>query len=281
MKLLITGASGFLGGRAARYFRERYEVLTPTHAQLDLTDGAGVEAFCRAERPDLILHCAAVSDTGACQREPDRSFAINVEGAEHMARAAGLIGARCVLCSSDQVYFGSSEQDPHREDEILTPRNVYGGQKLEAEERCLAVNPDSVLLRLSWMYDGETLRAGEHGDFLRTLLPRLRAGERGSYPVHDRRGITQVHEVIQNMERAFALPGGVYNFGAPNDCSTFELMERVFDRLQLDRTLLEPNGATFADGPRNLCMDQSRLNRAGIAFSSTEEGLVRAIQSVL
>ena len=281
MKLLITGASGFLGDRAARSFREKYKILTPTHARLDLTDGAAVEAFCRAERPELILHCAAVSDTGACQREPDRSYSINVEGAEHIARAAGLIGAKCVLCSSDQVYFGSPEQTPHREDQVLMPGNVYGRQKLEAEERCLAVNPDSVLLRLSWMYDGETLREGEHGDFLRTLLPRLRAGEKGSYPVHDRRGITRMQEVIQNMEKAFALSGGVYNFGAPNDCSTFELMERVFDRLRLDRSLLEPNEAAFADGPRNLCMDQSRLNRAGIAFSSTEEGLVRAIRDKL
>ena len=281
MKLLITGGSGFLGGRAARYFGERYRVLAPTHGALELTDPSAVQSFLERESPDLVLHCAAVSDTGTCEREPECSRAINVDGAVYVAKAAGAIGAKCVLCSSDQVYFGGTQQSAHREDELLTPKNCYGRQKLEAEERCLAENPDCVLLRLSWMYDTRTIREGEHGDFLRNLLPRLRAGEGLSFPVFDRRGITDVNEVIRNLEGGFRLSGGVWNFGAPNDCSTYELMERVFARLHLSPSLLERNEQAFADGPRNLCMDMSRTAEAGIPFASTEEGLVRALKAVL
>ena len=279
MKLLITGASGFLGGRAARYFADRWEVLAPAHPALDITDGQAVRSFLERERPDRVLHCAAISDTGTCERFPDRSRAINVAGAVNVAKAAGRIGAQCVLCSSDQVYFGSPVGDHHREDEVLTPQNAYGRDKLAMEAGCLAENPAAVLLRLSWMYDGETLRAGEHGDFLRTLLPKLRAGERCSFPVFDRRGITDVHEVVRNLEGGFRLPGGVYNFGAPNDCSTFALMERVFARLHLDSALLERNEGAFASAPRNLCMDMERTAGTEIRFSSTEEGLVRAIRA--
>ena len=281
MKLLITGASGFLGGRAARYFAKNYEVVAPTHADMDITDGAAVQAYFRAERPDFVFHCGAISDVGTCEKEPERSFAINVEGAVNVAGAAAAVGAKCVLCSSDQVYFGGSEQKPHRENEKLAPKNRYGREKLEMEQRCLDEVPDCVLLRLSWMYDGKPLREGEHGDFLRTLLPKLRAGERGSYPVYDRRGITDVGEVLANAEKCFHLPGGVYNFGAPNDCATYELMERVFTRLGLDRSLLEPNETAFADHPRNLCMDQEKAERAGLIFSSTEAGLIRAIRNEL
>ena len=279
MKLLITGGSGFLGRRAVRKFGAGCRVLAPAHGELDITDRSAVMAFCEAEKPDLVLHCAAISDVGACGREPERSYAINVAGAVNLAAGAGAVGAKCVLCSSDQVYFGSPEERPHREDEPVIPQNLYGREKLEAEFFCRTENPDCVLLRLSWMYDAVTLHEREHGDFLRTLLPQLRAGERLSYPVYDRRGITDVNEVLANMEKCFALPGGVYNFGAPNDCSTYELMERVFDRVHLDRNLLTRNEQAFADGPRNLCMDQSKLNRAGIVFSSTEEGLVRALRN--
>ena len=281
MKLLITGATGFLGGRVAGYFRGKAQVLTPTHGALEITDRAAVREFLERERPDVLLHCAAISDTGACQREPEYSRAINVEGAVHMAEAAGAVGTKCILCSSDQVYFGSPEKKAHREDEVLTPKNVYGRDKLEMERLCLAANPEAVLLRLSWMYDRESLHAGEHGDFLRSLLRDLRGGEKLSFPIYDRRGITDVNEVVRNLERCISLPGGIYNFGAPNDCSTFELMERVFDRLHLDRGLLERNEAAFADDHRNLCMDMGRAERAGLRFSSTEEGLVHVLEQVL
>ena len=151
-KLLITGGSGFLGRRAALYYREQgLQVFTPTHSELDITDPEAVRRAGSELRPDWIVHCAAISDVGACDRDEAWSRSINTDGCVNVARAAGEIGAKCVLCSSDQVYFGSEETRPHAEAEVLTPKNLYGREKLEAERRSLAVNPDAVLLRLTWM----------------------------------------------------------------------------------------------------------------------------------
>lgn len=278
-KLLITGASGFLGRRAAAYFAKYCTVITPTHQELDITNGPVTTQEIEKHHPDVVLHCAAVSDVGACEKAPETSWDINVNGSINIARAAGLVGAKCILCSSDQVYFGSPLTEPHRETETLSPGNLYGREKLAAENMCLEVNPDSVLLRLSWMYDSHTLSDCEHGDFLRTLLPQLGTSEPLSYPIHDRRGITDVNEVIHNLEHTFTLQGGVYNFGSPNHMSTFELMGRVFTRLGLDQGRLTQNTCAFSDAPRNLCMNTEKIKGANIAFSSTEEGLVRAIQT--
>lgn len=68
------------------------------------------------------------------------------------------------MCSSDQVYFrkqGEQESleaylEPHREDCSETPEPLYGKQKLQGEEICLKYQPESVVLRLSWMYDSLT-----------------------------------------------------------------------------------------------------------------------------
>ena len=68
------------------------------------------------------------------------------------------------MCSSDQVYFrkrGEQESldaylEPHWEDCIETPEPLYGKQKLQGEEICLKYQPESVVLRLSWMYDNLT-----------------------------------------------------------------------------------------------------------------------------
>lgn len=276
-KLLITGASGFLGRRAAIHFANAYTVITPTHQEFDITDPAAVAQKIAEYRPDVVLHCAALSDVAACENIPKKSWDINVNGCVNIAHAASQAGAKCVLCSSDQVYFGSSQTEPHRETECLSPQNLYGQEKLAAEKRCMEVDPDCVLLRLSWMYDSKTMSDHEHGDFLRALLPRLSMSEPLSYPIYDKRGITDVNKVIANLEPTFQLPGGVYNFGSPNQISTFDLMVQVFKRLGLNQTQLVRNTQAFSDGPRNLCMNIEKVQAFGISFSSTEDGLVRAI----
>ncbi len=280
-KILITGASGFLGRRAAEYFKERYEVLTPTHQEMDITDEESVKAFFVKYMPDAVIHCAAISDVGRCEKEPEMSQLINVNGSIHIAKAAKLTGTKPILCSSDQVYFRSTVSGAHKEEEILTPGNVYGRQKLLAEEECLKENPDCVMLRLSWMYDKESKSVSEHSDFMRTLLAKLKVKESLSYPLYDLRGISDVNEVIVNMEKLFTVSGGVYNFGSPNEKNTYELMCQVFEELGWDQNMLEKNEEAFSNQPRNISMCQDKINAAGIYFTPTGEQIIKNLKNIV
>lgn len=276
-KLLVTGGTGFLGSRICSFYKERFEIIAPGHREMDITEENDVRRFLHETCPDIVIHCAAVSDVGACEKDPERSYRINVIGTENLARISREIGAKCILCSSDQVYFGSTLREPHKEEEVLNPANHYGRQKLYAEQSCLAINPESVHLRLSWMYDRAAFSETEHGDFLRTLLVKLDEKQKISYPVYDVRGITDVWEVIGNLEKVWELPGGVYHFGSPNDASTYDTTVKLFERLGLDLQLVEPNEEAFCDHPRNLSMSQAKINSYGIYFSHTLEGLYRAM----
>lgn len=223
--------------------------------------------------PQVVVQCAAVSDTGECRRSPGRSREINVTGSVNISRVCRDLGVKCILCSSDQVYFGSPVGSAHTEDEVLSPGNEYGRQKLEMETLALEENPDCVLLRLSWMYDAKR-RAGEHGNFMDTLLKSLENGGELTFPIYDRRGITHVREVVENLEQTFTLPGGVYNFGAGNEESTFDTMKQVFAQVKPDvLPRMRENREAFAGSPRNLAMDGGKLAAEGIRFSSTAEGL--------
>lgn len=273
-RLLITGKSGFLGSRLAAFYDARCLVYAPTHSQMDITDKDSVYRMFQTVQPDGVIHCAAVSDVGLCEREPQRSWKINVDGSRNVAEVAGKMGAKCLLCSSDQVYFDSRFLGPHREVEAVVPGNTYGREKLQTEIECMQINPESVHLRLSWMYDLRSMSEKEHGDFARTLLQKLQAGEEVSYPVWDVRGITNVWEVIRNIEKAFLLTGGVYNFGAPNDQSTYETVCTLFREMKWDLGMLHKNETAFAQCPRDISMDQSKLNGEGIRFFSTLEGMI-------
>ena len=274
-KLLITGSAGFLGSRIVDFYHQKYEICAPTHRELDITNEENVIRVFRKWKPDIVIHCAAVSDVGLCGKEPEKSYKINVEGSISVAKAAGTIHAKCILCSSDQVYFGISAKDAHNEEEELCPIPVYGQQKYRAEQECLRENPDCVVLRLSWMYDTRTMREGEHGDFFRKLLAEIKGTGELFYPVYDRRGITDVNEVVKNLEEVFQIPGGVYNFGAFNDKNTYDLIHEIFEKAGFDTSRLRRNEEAFRENPRNICMRQDKINSCGIFFSSTKEGLIR------
>lgn len=284
MKLLITGAGGFLGRRAASHFSGLgYQVLTPSRQELDITDRAAVDAWFRTNQPHTVLHCAAVSDTGACQREPERTAAVNVGGSINLAQACARTGAKLVFCSSDQIYSGSPLPGPHSEAELPVPNTVYGRQKLLAEQECIALCSDIVCLRLSWMYASHPL-PGEHGHLLTSLCAALQDPSLPlTWPIHDRRGITNVDTVIRNLPAALELPAGIYNFGAENDADTFHTIQAVFAKLGLENAAvrLKPNLQAFSDSPRDIRMDGSLAKSYQIVFESTRAGLCQALSECI
>ena len=280
-KLLITGASGFLGSRIVEFYKEKYEVYAPTHKEMDITNEESVNCVLSGYRPDVVIHCAAISDVGLCEKEPEKAWNINVNGSINIAKASKQINAKCILCSSDQVYFGSSVKEAHKEDELLQPFNLYGQGKLKAEEECQKVNPDCVLLRLSWMYDVKTVKEGEHSDFFRNLLLQIKSEKQLSFPIYDRRGITDINEVVRNLEKTFEIEGGVYNFGSPNEKNTFDMMYEVFQKLGLNTDRLHKNEEAFKPNPRNITMCQKKVKECGIVFPSTIDSLVENLKTMV
>ena len=271
--MLITGATGFLGSRVACYYKEKYEVLTPSHSEMDIADEASVMTYFKENRPDVVIHCAAISDVGRCEREPVFSWSINVVGTENVVKAAKEVSAKCVCCSSDQVYFGSAETAAHKENEAIAPANVYGKEKAYAEESCLVIDADSVHLRLSWMYDAEDKK---RMDFIKQLRACLYEEKEAFFSAKDKRGITDVWEVVRNIELALGLPGGIYNFGSPNDKSTYEMVMDICQSLGCETSYIrEMENANF----RNLTMAQEKLNRQGIFFQETEKGVLSCLKN--
>ena len=276
--LLITGASGFLGSKITEIYKECYHILAPTHREMDITSEVSVQHYFFKNKPDIVLHCAAISDTGACQKEPELSYLVNVLGSENIAKAAKLVSAKCIMCSSDQVYCGSQKDSANSENDILTPHNIYGKDKAFSEFSCLQTYPKSVHLRLAWMYDSKATPASLRNDFLKQLINCFKTQKNLSLPVNDKRGITDVWEVVKNIEKTFELPGGVYNFGSPNDQSTYHTVQNIFRTLQLDTSLVQP---ISYDKPRNLSMTQNKVNQFGIYFSSTEEALIKNLRPLI
>lgn len=276
-KMLVTGASGFMGSKIVEFYKETYEILAPSHSEMDITSEESVNRYFLANRPDVVVHCAAISNTVRCEKEKELSKKVNITGSENIVRAAKQCAAKCIMCSSDQVYCGSEKIEANCESDEVKPYNVYGKDKAFAEKSCLKINEESVHLRLAWMYDGRDNTLNGRDDFLKQIRRCVLENTEWKLPVNDKRGITDVWEVVKNIEPAINLPGGIYNFGSPNEKTTYETVLDIFKELQYDKTLI---GQMKYEKPRNLTMSQKKINGFGIYFQTTVEKIIECLAAM-
>lgn len=149
MKVWVTGAGGLLGQALMAYGPPAadWQVRGLRHEDLELTDYRALREAFQRDRPDLVIHAAALSRPRDCEANPDGAWAVNV-GATVML--ADLLGkGRLIFISSEQVFDG--RHGPYAEASPVAPLNVYGQTKAEAERRVLA-GSQHVVVRLALTY---------------------------------------------------------------------------------------------------------------------------------
>jgi GDP-4-dehydro-6-deoxy-D-mannose reductase len=147
MRILVTGATGFVGGWLVQELEDAgHEVVASVDQdRLDVTDRAAVEAGIAAARPDAIAHMAGVSFGPEAGREPARALAVNVGGTINVVQALGSLGRPAILLvpGSSEVYGQPDPEDlPLAETAPIRPRAPYALTKAAQEAIALRLGPE-------------------------------------------------------------------------------------------------------------------------------------------
>jgi len=141
---LVTGAAGLIGSQIVRAVPSDWRARGLTRGEFDLTDFAAVRAAFAREKPQLVIHCSAMSKTLECERNPERARLNNVEVTRVLAELA--IDIPLLFFSTDLVFDGL--RGNYNESDAPNPLTVYAETKVAAERIVLA-NPKHSVIRTS------------------------------------------------------------------------------------------------------------------------------------
>ena len=139
--VLVTGARGLLGATLMRVLQDAGFRVVPF--QGDIRDAAMIADAISAAAPAHIVHAAAMTDVGACERNPQAAYAVNAAGTSHVVDAARAVGAPVLYVSTASVFKG--DKGDYNEEDAPDPVNTYNRSKREGELRTLAYERGLVL----------------------------------------------------------------------------------------------------------------------------------------
>lgn len=171
-KILITGAGGQLGSEiralSTRYTDHEF-IFTDFH-DLDICDRQKVLSYTEQGSFHAIINCAAYTAVDKAESETELAFLINEKGAAYLAEAAAKIKAKFIHISTDFIFDGTLSR-PILEDDRPNPLSVYGSSKLAGELAVQQADPDSMIIRTSWVY------SSFGSNFVKTILRLCRERE--------------------------------------------------------------------------------------------------------
>jgi dTDP-4-dehydrorhamnose reductase len=219
-KILVTGANGQVGSElsvlSTKY--SNYEWFFADRTQITLDNLEVLEKQLNDIRPEIILNCGAYTAVDKAESEKEIAFTVNYSAVELIAKYAFKNNVKLIHISTDYVFDGSSSVALNEEAET-NPINIYGASKRAGEVTCLNENPNSIIIRTSWVYS-------KFGNNFVKTMQRLMKEKESINVVNDQIGSpTYAADLAQAMLDILKSPNwipGIYNYSNEGEISWYE-----------------------------------------------------------
>ena len=258
MKILVTGANGFLGQHLCISLASKgFEVVAISrgscrifnkqgikYQSVDVTNKDAVATILALEKPDIVIHNAAMSKPDICNNDKAECLLQNVTATSYLLDACKLLNPYFIYISTDFVF---GEGGPYNETVVPAPLNFYGESKLMAEQVVQSSGLIFSIVRPVFIY-GQLL-SGMKPTFIHWVQQHLENGKRINVVNDQLRTPTFVTDICDGI---LALINkkvqGIFHLAGKDIISPYEMAVTVAAVLGLNASLIEPvTSATFVE----------------------------------
>jgi dTDP-4-dehydrorhamnose reductase len=277
----VVGRNGQLASCLLEHAIQR-DLTALGRPELDICDPRNIVRSISKVRPRAIINAAAYTSVDKAETETEQAFAINRDGAGHLAAAAARHCVPLIHISTDYVFDGRAG-GAYREEDVTDPINVYGRSKLEGEVMVRTAHPNAVILRTSWVYS-------PYGqNFVKTML-KLASTRDVLRVVNDQRGtptaggdLARAILIILDQIEVKGPEGlaGLYHVAGSGETTWHGLAEEIFacwashgNRTPAVKAVSTTSYPTPAKRPANSCLECKRAERTfGIQMPAWKDSL--------
>lgn len=219
-KILVTGANGQLGSElkvlSANY--RQYDWIFADRTKITLDDLELLQSQLDQIQPDIVLNCGAYTAVDKAEAEKELAFTINHLAIELIAKYSAKNNVKLIHVSTDYVFDGTSSI-ALSEDSETNPINVYGKSKLAGEIACLRENPNSIIIRTSWVYS-------KFGNNFVKTMQRLMKERESINVVNDQIGsptyAADLAQAMIDIVESSNWISGIYNYSNEGEISWYD-----------------------------------------------------------
>ncbi len=282
-KLLVTGASGFLGWNLCQLAKQEWDIYGTsftnainipgiTSLKVDLKDFEELKRIFHEIQPDAVIHTAAQSSPNFCQSNPGESHAINVTASCNIAGLCADYSIPCAFTSTDLVFNGLNP--PYKETDSVSPVNLYGEQKVMAEEGMLERYPITAICRMPLMFG---VAAPPAQSFMQPFIQTLREEKELKLFTDEFRTPASGTTAARGLLLALAKVNGRIHLGGKERMSRYDfgcLLVEVFQLPSMGlKSCRQADVKMAASRPPDVSLDSSKAFELGYAPLSLREEL--------
>ncbi|MGN6165122.1 MAG: dTDP-4-dehydrorhamnose reductase [Flavisolibacter sp.] len=260
IKIIVTGSNGQLGSelRDLTIHYPEVDFVFLNRNELSIADRAALETVFEFHRPNYFINCAAYTAVDKAEEEKELAFEINGTAVGSIAALCSQNNCRLIHISTDYVFNGLANK-PLKESDEVNPVNAYGESKLSGEQLALKNNPDSIIIRTSWVYSS-------YGkNFVKTMM-RLMNEKESIGVVSDQIGsptyAADLAEAILKIIGSGKWVPGIYNYSNEGVISWFDFAVEIKKLINASCTVNPITTAQFptsAKRPAYSVLDKTKI----------------------
>lgn len=264
-QILVIGSEGQLGSELKQCYTKitQANFTFTTIDSLDVTNHAALEKQLCGKAYDYIINCTAYTAVDKAESEAELANTINHKALETIGKCAARQKSKVIHVSTDYVFNGQNHK-PYNEDDETSPNSVYGHTKLNGEKALLQANPESIIIRTSWLYSSfgnnfvkTMLNLGEEKDQLGVIFDQV------GTPTYARDLANVILDIVEkDLTNEISFHSGIYHYSNEGVCSWFDFTKAIHEIANISCHVLpieSKDYVTAAPRPHYSVLNKSKI----------------------